>query len=117
MHLDIPSRQTSVDPTSVELPSTPIGAPSTATGEPKVEEPSKMEDEQSGSSITTKEIPSPAKEEEVKTSNPPRIGFIYTCPTASTVKWRMMYSVNVGNVVREAEERCGVKVEKKVSRP
>lgn len=41
--------------------------------------------------------------------------FIYTCPSSSKIRERMLYSSSKANVVTAAENDAGVKVTKKVS--
>ena len=43
-----------------------------------------------------------------------KIAFVYACPSASPVRNRMLFSTCVRGLIRGAEERCGVKVSKKV---
>ncbi|KAJ9104210.1 hypothetical protein QFC19_004027 [Naganishia cerealis] len=43
------------------------------------------------------------------------VAFIYACPAASPVRNRMLFSTCVRGLIRAAEERCGVKISKKVS--
>jgi hypothetical protein len=77
----------SVDPADVALPVTPTEAPASAI-------PSA-----SSSAVT------------------PAIAFIYACPPASPVRNRMLFSTCVRGLIRAADERCGIKVTKKVSYP
>jgi twinfilin-like protein len=52
--------------------------------------------------------------EEVPGQNETPIVFIYTCPNASKIKERMLYSTTRGFVVSFAEKECGVEIAKKV---
>jgi hypothetical protein len=44
-----------------------------------------------------------------------KILFIYTCPSSSPVRHRMLYSSALRGVMKDAEDKSGIKVEKKVS--
>ncbi len=47
---------------------------------------------------------------------PGKVIFIYTCPTTSAVRHRMLYSSALRGVIKDAEDKGGFKVEKRVSR-
>ena len=44
-----------------------------------------------------------------------RVLFLYTCPSGSPIKFRMVYSSSVRGIQQEAKDRCGVEVSSKVS--
>lgn len=57
------------------------------------------------------ETPSPA------TTAPPskgRVLFLYTCPSGSPIKFRMVYSSSVRGIQQEAKDRCGIEISSKV---
>ncbi|KAJ9105857.1 hypothetical protein QFC20_004192 [Naganishia adeliensis] len=75
----------SVDPADVALPVTPTEAPAAS-------------------------VPSASS----SSATPPAIAFIYACPPASPVRHRMLFSTCVRGLIRAADERCGIKVTKKI---
>jgi twinfilin-like protein len=62
------------------------------------------------------ESEAPAVEQERRGSpaTAPKILFIYTCPSSSPVRHRMLYSSSVQFVIKESEAQTGVVVSKKV---
>ncbi|KAJ9119507.1 hypothetical protein QFC22_003215 [Naganishia vaughanmartiniae] len=58
--------------------------------------------------------PSPARAPSPTSTAQRKIAFVYACPSASPVRNRMLFSTCVRGLIRGAEERCGVKVSKKV---
>jgi twinfilin-like protein len=44
-----------------------------------------------------------------------RVLFLYTCPSGSPIKFRMVYSSSVRGIQQEAKERCGAEISGKVS--
>ena len=50
-----------------------------------------------------------------KGSGPPRVIFIYTCPSASPVKFRMVYSSGVRSIQQDVKDKIGVDIVAKVS--
>ena len=77
------------------------------TEEPKVEELSVKEETASPEEEKT---PAPAKAPEGKG----RVLFIYTCPSGSPIKFRMVYSSSVRSVQQDASDKAGVEVSAKV---
>ncbi|KAJ9096368.1 hypothetical protein QFC21_005189 [Naganishia friedmannii] len=86
------------EPKDIALPVSPM--PSSPAGE-------------APPSSTPSTLPSPAS---AKTSvgEERKIAFIYACPSASPVRNRMLFSTCVRGLIRSAEERCRVKVSKKI---
>jgi twinfilin-like protein len=42
-----------------------------------------------------------------------RVLFLYTCPSGSPIKFRMVYSSSVRGIQQEAKDRCGVEISSK----
>jgi twinfilin-like protein len=57
----------------------------------------------------TPEAPAPASKG--------RVLFMYTCPSGSPIKFRMVYSSSVRGIQQEAKDRTGIEIAGKVSSP
>lgn len=59
--------------------------------------------------------PEPEVEEPTAAKPRPTIVMIYSCPSASPVRYRMIYSSSVRSTIYEASQRIGFPIDKKVS--
>lgn len=74
-----------------------------------------------GSSSDEKESPQQESTPKVIVSDPEslpnsKVVFIYTCPSASPVRHRMIYSSSLRGLIRDAQHLVGLTIDKKVSR-
>lgn len=91
---------------------------SAATSTPKVEEPEEME-KQGAEDVDEGEVP---VVEDLKIEDTPepvpaakgRVLFLYTCPSGSPIKYRMVYSSSVRGVQQDAVDKAGVQIAGKV---
>lgn len=82
-------------------------------GEDKKEEDEEGQQEVSASPVEEKSAVQAIPEPEVKTKG--RVVFIYSCPSGSPVKLRMVYSTSVRGVQMDATDKAGVEIVGKVS--
>lgn len=97
--LQVPGATNSTDPADVPLPVSP------AVETPPATEGAKESDAAS----------EPQVEEPVAAKTRPTVFMIYSCPSASPVRYRMIYSSSVRSTIFEASQRIGFPIEKKVS--
>jgi twinfilin-like protein len=84
----------------------------------------KVEGEETGEApdVTDLKLQESPKEEAPPAAAAPlpskgRVLFLYTCPSGSPIKFRMVYSSSVRGIQQEAKDRCGVEISSKVRPP
>lgn len=106
--LNVPGKE---DPASIPLPVTPVGEtePSADVKETKTEEETEG-DKTESTTEDEKPTSSPLHASKVKSE----IVFIYSCPSASPIRYRMVYSVAVRATITAGSDKIGQNVNKKI---
>ena len=91
-------------------------APKTDDNGEKEAESKEEQTEEEPAEIETLSIASPAQPAAPPAKVKGRVLFLYTCPSSSPIKYRMVYSSGVRGMQQDAADKAGIEISGKVDR-